>query len=82
MRMTALVAMLGIILLSTAALLVFFSLAIAEVPHLINYQGALTDSDGLALSGLHYVTFGINPDSSPFNLKIVNQSRISAIYQP
>jgi hypothetical protein len=35
----------------------------ADVPHLINYQGILTDSGGQPLDGSHDLTFKIYPDS-------------------
>jgi hypothetical protein len=38
--------------------------AIATVPHLINYQGVLTDSGGIPISGTHDLTFAIYPDSA------------------
>ncbi|MCK4414880.1 MAG: hypothetical protein KAY32_15200 [Candidatus Eisenbacteria sp.] len=36
----------------------------AEVPTLINYQGVVTDAEGLPLSGPHDLTFRIYPDSA------------------
>ena len=36
----------------------------AEVPHLINYQGMLTDSVGTLIDGSHNLTFRIYADSS------------------
>jgi hypothetical protein len=35
----------------------------ASVPHLINYQGVLTDSGGSPITGTHDLTFTIYPDS-------------------
>jgi len=38
---------------------VFCSLSYAEVPHLLNYQGRLTDSEGTPLNGTYELTFRI-----------------------
>ena len=35
----------------------------AAVPHLINYQGLITDTGGLAIDGKHNLTFKIYPDT-------------------
>ncbi len=40
------------------------SAALAEVPQLVNYQGSLTDTDGIPLHGNHDLTFAIYPDSA------------------
>ena len=37
--------------------------ALAEVPHLINYQGILTEIDGTPITGTHDLTFTVYPDS-------------------
>ena len=39
-------------------------MSFAAVPHLINYQGKLTDTSGTALTGAHSVTFRIYDPSS------------------
>ncbi len=36
----------------------------ADVPRLINYQGTLTDLDGIPLTGDHNLTFALYPDSA------------------
>jgi hypothetical protein len=47
------------------AVLVLASLAIADVPHMINYQGRLTDTDGKPVADSDYiVTFRIYDDST------------------
>ena len=55
MRMAAIVIVLSLVLLSTTAL--------AEVPGLMNYQGTLTDGDGVALDTTVSMTFSIYTDS-------------------
>jgi hypothetical protein len=55
MRVLAFALTLSLILLSTAAL--------ADVPGLMNYQGTLTDSAGVALDTTVAMTFSINTDS-------------------
>ncbi|MFC1799584.1 hypothetical protein ACFL2Z_01570 [Candidatus Eisenbacteria bacterium] len=39
------------------------TVALGEVPHLINYQGVLTDSGDLPLTGQYDLTFSVYPDS-------------------
>ncbi len=56
MRATAFMMVLSLVLLSTAAL--------AEVPGLINYQGTLTDSNGVALDTTVSMTFSVYADST------------------
>ena len=56
MRATAIILVLSIVLVSTAAL--------ADVPGLINYQGTLTDGDGVALDTTVSMTFSIYTDSA------------------
>jgi hypothetical protein len=51
-------------LLITAALVVSLSV-FAQVPHLVNYQGVLTDDQGIPLEGQHTLTFAIYPSSAP-----------------
>jgi hypothetical protein len=45
-----------------------YSVANAEVPHLINYQGRLTDSSGKPLEGTHNLTFRIYDAETAGNL--------------
>ena len=52
------------IILITVGLVVLAAFAIASVPHLINYQGVLTDSVGQPITGSHDLTFTIYPDSA------------------
>ncbi len=40
----------------------------AAIPHLINYQGKLTDSEGVPLNGTHNITFRIYDQSGGGNL--------------
>jgi hypothetical protein len=56
MRTTVLIVVLSIALLSTAAL--------ADAPGLINYQGTLTDTNGVALNTIVTMTFTIYTDST------------------
>ena len=51
-------------ILITVGIVVLAVCAIASVPHLINYQGVLTDSGGVPISGSHDLTFTIYPDST------------------
>ncbi len=44
--------------------IVYSSLAIADAPNLVNYQGILTDADGIPLNGTHDLAFRIYADSS------------------
>jgi hypothetical protein len=62
----------AIIMVWVVAVLAAGSTATAIAPQLINYQGELTDSDGIPLSGDYPMTFAIynDPDlSGPENLK-------------
>jgi len=56
MRVIAFVVVLSLALLSTAAL--------AEVPGQMNYQGTLTDSNGVAVDDIVSMTFRIYADST------------------
>jgi hypothetical protein len=47
----------------------FASLALADIPKLINYQGMLTDDGGIPLTGLYDLTFYIYDDTSGGNLE-------------
>jgi hypothetical protein len=47
------------ILLVLLCVLLFTGIAAAEVPRLMNYQGVLTDTDGIPTSGNHDLTFRI-----------------------
>jgi hypothetical protein len=52
-----------------ASMLFVFSLATADIPRLINYQGMLTDDSGNPLSGPHNLTFMIYDDTTGGNLE-------------
>ena len=56
MKATAILLLLSLALLSTTAL--------AEVPGLMNYQGTLSDADGVALDTTVSMTFRIYTDST------------------
>ena len=56
MRATAFIVVLSIVMLSTPTL--------ADVPGLINYQGTLTDSNGVTLNTIVSMTFTIYTDST------------------
>ena len=47
------------------AVVLMFSITMAEVPSMINYQGYLTNSSGQPLSGPHYMTFTIYDAPAP-----------------
>jgi hypothetical protein len=51
-------------LLIVAAVGLFVTGAVAEVPHIINYQGIIEDENGVPLYGPHTLTFRIYPDSA------------------
>lgn len=55
-------------LISCPPLPVTCSLSYAAVPHLINYQGKLTDSSGTALNGSYNITFRIYDAETAGNL--------------
>jgi hypothetical protein len=48
--------------------LLSFSCAFAEIPHLINYQGRLTDTAGVPLNGSYNLTFRIYDAETAGNL--------------
>jgi len=48
-----------VIVLSLTVVYGTYSVSYAEIPHLINYQGKLTDSDGSPLNGSYGATFKI-----------------------
>ncbi len=54
---------LAILCLALICVFIFVSSVFAEVPHLINYQGVLTDTLNNPIDGIHDLTFRIYPDS-------------------
>jgi hypothetical protein len=50
--------------LACAMALLLYSAALAEVPHLMNYQGVLTDAGGSPVDSTHDLTFKIYADSA------------------
>ncbi len=55
-------------LVAVCLCLLFASLSFAAVPHLINYQGRLTDTSGVPLNGLYNITFRIYDAEAAGNL--------------
>ncbi len=51
-------------------------LAIAAPPTLVNYQGVLTDADGVPISGAHDLTFGIFSDSVGYALWVETHPQV------
>ncbi len=43
------------------SIILFFSISSAEIPHLINYQGKITDKDNKPLDGAYNITFKLFP---------------------
>jgi len=48
----------------TIFLLLIGCVCLAEIPHLTNYQGKLTNPDGVAITGVHAVEFAIYDDET------------------
>jgi hypothetical protein len=51
-------------LVMIASMLFVFSLATADIPRLINYQGMLTDDEGIPIDGVQNLTFRIYDDTT------------------
>ena len=56
------------VLVLSFCLLVFSSIATADIPRVINYQGKLTDKEGYALNGTYNVTFRLYDAAAAGNL--------------
>ncbi len=57
-----------------SAILIFASPLSAQVPHLVNYQGSLTDTGGDPVEGDHALTFTIYPDSAHASVPIWSET--------
>ena len=54
----------SLILITFAAIMLFSTIALADVPEMINYQGRLTDTGGDPVNGTVSITFTIYDDST------------------
>ena len=57
-----------------SAILILASPLSAQVPHLVNYQGSLTDTGGDPVEGDHALTFIIYPDSAQASVPIWSET--------